>query len=194
MIVFVFVCLSTTVVAQEQNAGYINIDSARLSESGNGWLLSANADIQLTPRIRQGLDSGVPLQFIVDFRIKQPRPLWPDKTVLAIQQRYRLIYYVLTRHYRLQRIDSVPGSSVASRNQESTIDNSQNFRSLLTALNSLGRVDGIQVVKPDGIEHSGALYGELSLRLDDKALPLPLQSLFSSAWKLASEDYAWPIN
>jgi len=134
--------------------------------------------------MQQGLNSGVPLQFIVDFRIKRNRSYWFDETVIHYRHRYSLIYYELTRHYRLQ---SIPTGV------------SGNYRSLVAALHKLGRLQGLVVPNSavfdnDGLENSEPLYGQLSLRLDDKALPLPLQPFLSSAWKLASEDFAWSLN
>ncbi len=169
--------------------GRIEIQSASLRESPAGLQLVATADIQLSPEMRQGLNSGVPLQFIVDFRIKRNRAFWFDDTVLEYQHRHSLIYYELTRHYRLQSL---------------TTGESGNYRSLLVALEKLGRLQSVVANSSDGIDRdeiniteSGdntQLYGQLNVRLDDKALPLPLQPLLSSTWKLASEDFAWSLN
>lgn len=191
------------------NQGHIAIQSASLRKSAVGLQLVATADIQLSPEMRQGLNSGVPLQFIVDFRIKRNRPYWFDDTLLEHQHRLSLIYYELTRHYRLQSL---------------TTGESGNYRSLLTALETLGRLQGIVVSELEefdsdmfdsngsadaGFNSEGSnneasgnsgrvkqakLYGLLNVRLDDNALPLPLQPLLSSTWKLASEDFAWSIN
>lgn len=179
---------SVAVYAQtSSDRGQIIIQSASLRETAGSWQLAALADIQLSPEMRQGLNSGVPLQFIVDFHIRRARPFWLDKTLLKYQHRYRLIYYELTRHYRLQSL---------------TNNESGNYRSLLAALEKLGRLQGLNVNNPDNIElggeasgnTSGELYGRLTLRLDDKALPLPLRPLLSSTWALASEDFAWSLN
>ncbi len=179
--------------------GRIDIQSATLSESSSGWQLGALADIQLSPEMRQGLNSGVPLQFIVDFRIKRNRAFWFDDTIFEHKHRLTLTYYELTRHYRLQ--------------SQSTGE-SGNYRSLLAALEKLGRMQSEIVQKPDGFDgdlfdsvedrEDGAdeagfdsksqLYGQLSIHLDDKALPLPLRPLLSSTWKLASEEFAWSLN
>jgi len=161
------------------NQGRIAIKSASLRDSTNGWQLVASADIQLSPEMRQGLNSGVPLQFIVDLRIKRTRNFWLDDTLLEYQHRYSLIYYELTRHYRLQSLDS---------------GESGNYRSLTAALEQLSELQGLIAPKPVKMNNNARLYGQLSLRLDDKALPLPLQPLLSSDWKLASEDFAWPLN
>lgn len=159
--------------------GQIEMLEAELVPVADAWQLLASAEIQLSPEMRQGLSSGVPLQFIVEIRINKPRTLLPAKAVVVHQQRYRLVYYELTRHYRVQEMDS---------------GRSRNFRSLLVALDELGRLDDIVVPYPDNdISHSD-LFAVLNFRLDDKALPLPLQPLFSRRWKLTSEDFAWSLN
>lgn len=159
--------------------GLIDVRSAQLRDSENGWELSADAEIALSREIRQGLDSGVPLQFIVDFRIKRERTLWLDETLLESEHRFSLIYYVLTRHYRLQSV---------------TTKKSRNYRSLLAALDDLGNIQSLMVDRPDGFDGAGSLTGHVSVRLDGKALPLPLQPVLSSTWRLASEDFTWSLN
>lgn len=161
------------------NKGRMVIQSASLLESPVGWQLVAATEIQLSPEMRQGLNSGVPLQFIVDFRIRRARAYWLDDVVLEYQHRYNLNYYELTRHYRLQ---------------SDTTGESGNYRSLIAALDQLGSLQGVVVRKPEQFKVADNLYAQLSLRLDDNALPLPLQPLFSSTWKLASEDFVWPLN
>jgi len=189
-----------SVVAQSSaNEGRIDILSASLRDSSDRLQFVALADIQLSPEMRQGLNSGVPLQFIADFRIRRTRAYWLDDTLFEYQHRYSLTYYELTRHYRLQSL---------------TTGESGNYRSLIAALEKLGRLSGEVVYKPEshaedkhlvqrlverldkrsGEQSDEHLYGQLSLRLDDKALPLPLQPLLSSTWKLASEDFAWSLN
>lgn len=171
---------TATLLAQSiSDQGQIEVNSAQLRDSAGGWLLSADAEIALSREIRQGLDNGVHLQFIVDFRIKKPRAWWLDKTVVATEHRFSLIYYELTRHYRLQ--------SVATQQ-------SRNYRSLLAALADLGSIENMAVKRPAGFNAGDDLFGHISVRLDGKALPLPLQPLLSSTWRLASEDFTWSLN
>lgn len=174
-------CLPAVVVQAQSTGdnGQIDVRSAQLRDSATGWKLSAEAEIVLSREIRQGLDSGVPLQFIIEFRIKRARALWLDKTLLESEHRFSLIYYELTRHYRLQSVNT---------------KQSKNYRSLLAALDDLGDLQGLVVNRPDDFDGVGSLTGHVSMRLDDKALPLPLQPLLSSTWRLASEDFTWSIN
>lgn len=180
LLLIVWLIGSAKAMAQaNEDSAYIQVQDARLRNGLSGLELNADADIQLSPEIRGGLDSGVPLQFIVDFKIKQPRRLWPDKTLFAQQHRFSLIYYELTRHYRLRSLKT---------------NESRNFRSLLAALEELGQLQGLHVNPAFSLNEYSGLFGVLSMRLDSKALPLPLQPLLSSAWRLSSEDFAWSLN
>ena len=159
--------------------GHISVLSAQLRDSANGWELSAEVEIVLSREIRQGLESGVPLQFIVEFNIKRARTLWLDKTLLESEHRFSLIYYELTRHYRLQSVNT---------------KKSRNYRSLLNALDDLSHFQNLVVDRPDDFDDVGTLTGQVSVRLDGKTLPLPLQPLLSSTWRLASEEFTWSLN
>jgi len=173
-------CPAVQLIAQPiGDHGQIAVSSAQLRDSAGGWLLSADAEIELSREIRQGLDNGVPLQFIVDFRIKKPRTWWLDKVLVETEHRFSLIYYELTRHYRLQSVNT---------------QQSRNYRSLLAALDDLGSIQGMTIERPTNFNDSGDLFGHISVRLDGKALPLPLQPLLSSTWRLASEDFTWSLN
>lgn len=173
-------CPAGQLLAQSiRDQGQIEVSSAQLRDSVGGWQLTADAEITLSREIRQGLDNGVPLQFIVAFRIKKPRTWWLDKTLVETEHRFSLIYYELTRHYRLQSVNT---------------QQSRNYRSLLAALDDLGAIQGMTINRPASFKDSGDLFGHISVRLDGKALPLPLQPLLSSTWRLASEDFTWSLN
>jgi len=168
--------------------GSIQVLDASLHQLKAQWFLDAQAEIELGPAIRAGLDSGVPLIFIVELQLDEPRTGWFNTPVLDFKQRYSLNYYELTRHYRLQRIDT------------KTVDgSSRNFRSLLAALDDLGSIHSLYVGQPsvslvDSNSPQRKLLATLSIQLDSGALPLPLQPLIASTWSLASEDYAWWVN
>jgi len=172
-------CSANSIAQSVNDAGFIRIDSAVFQDNSDAWLLNVDAEVQLSPTMRQGLNNGVPLQFIVEVKIVEPRRFWLDKTLQTFQYRYTLIYYELTRHYRLQSMDG---------------NDSHNFRSLIEALDELGRIRNLTVLKPDLYHSAQSPIAELSFQLDSKALPLPLQPLISSDWKLASEEYAWSLN
>lgn len=181
ILLFGLLCTPYAALQAQSNSdhGQIEVSSAKLRNIDNGWALSADAEIALSRKIRQGLDSGVPLQFIVEFSIKRARSFWLDKTLLETEHRFSLTYYELTRHYRLQSV---------------TTQQSKNYRSLLAALDDLGKLRDLVVARPANFEAAGSLTGYVNVRLDDKALPLPLQPLLTSTWRLASEDFTWSLN
>lgn len=163
--------------------------SLRQGEAGQ-WYLSASADIDLPEPIRDGLDSGVPLDFLLTLEFRQARRHWPDPLLASYQHRFRLTYYELTRHYRVYAVDT---------------DISRNFRSLSAALGGLGNVDRLPMVLSADDDQNRALLdavstdtpavlAELDFGLDLKSLPLPLQPLIASSWKLASQEYQWQVN
>ncbi len=169
--------------AKPQNE-YIQIQSAQLINQSGRWLFDYRAAIDLPSAIRAGLESGVPLQFIVTLKVHEPVRLWRNKVLLQANYRLRLVYYELTRHYRVQTVDE---------------NRSVNKRSLLAALDELGRLQQVDVT-PHVIDAETLLrpntpaVASVSITLDSSALPLPLQPLFSSNWRLASEEYVWPLS
>ena len=168
------------------SADNIDITYAAVQADENQAVINANAVIELNSTIERGLKSGVPLEFIVDVKILQPERWWFDKTLVSAQRRYSLTYYELTRHYRVSVV-----------NEDITV----NFRSLLTALDYLGDIEGIRI-NTDSHESVGQwlslpnAQGAISVYLDTASLPLPLrpQLLVSDRWRLRSEEYRWAIN
>jgi|GEM_PF-3224170 len=160
----------------------IVIERAALRKISDGWLLDARARVQLPITVRQGLDSGVPLDFVIELAVTQPRALLPDRTLHAARWSYRLVYYDLTRHYRL---GTRPGKDA------------RNYRSLTSALEGLGELRGLSI--PDAPELSpAARAGErplatLRMRLDPRALPLPLQPLIGTTWRVRAAPFSWRL-
>lgn len=172
--------------APEVNA--IVVREAALRRTPSAWRLDARVDFELPPEVRTGLDSGVPLEFVLELTLREPRRLRPDRVLLDIERRYGLVYYELTRHYRVRSLDD---------------GTARNYRSLTTALEGLGTLAGVSlgsldVSAPGGpAERDGALApplaARLAVRLDHRALPLPLQSPFDATWRLASSPLIWTL-
>ena len=182
--VAVFSGLSALSRLSRTQSGHILIQSSELQLMNDRWWFDYRASIDLPSDIRLGLESGVPLQFIVSLRVKKPIKFWRDETLLLAEHRIRLVYYELTRHYRIQIIGT---------------DRGVNKRSLLSALDELGTLEMMDVTK--SVQNAGTLtdstqsrIATLSIELDQRALPLPLQPLFSSDWRLASEEHIWRLS
>lgn len=170
--------------------GSIRLSDISLQRESGQLYLSASVDIELPEPIKDGLDSGVPLDFILTLAFHQSRAYWFDRSLAQYQHRFRLSYYELTRHYRVHAVDT---------------GISRNYRSLYAALDGLGKIRQLPMALDfEDAMHIGNLQAldelpskvvaELQFSLDSDSLPLPLQPLIASSWRLNSEEYQWQVN
>lgn len=187
----IFVGLSTRGLSKDYgHTGSIKLTDVSLIQDRGELFLDATADIDLPVTIRAGLDSGVPLIFELALRFFEPRTFWFDSELATIERRFSLTYYELTRHYRVKSLDT---------------NKSQNFRSLSAALRGLGSIENLPldindypvILSGDDIVFeagAGQLFAALDFRLDSSSLPLPLQPVITSSWRLASKEVLWSVN
>jgi hypothetical protein len=97
---FLAIVLGFSPSAQAASEG-IAVKDARLELTDDGWQLSADFDIQFTPTLREAVDRGVALYFIIEFEVRQPRWYWLDKKNVAVTRERRIAYAPLTQLYRL---------------------------------------------------------------------------------------------
>ena len=165
----------------QEGEGTVEVDIRQLDLNDRQLSLDARANVSLPQTVATGLDNGVPLTFVLDLQIIEPRSFWPDTTLFSLKRHFRLTYYELTRHYRVEVEET---------------EQSRNFRSLSSALDGLGELVALEVpldkTQAEALEHTG-LEASLSLSLSRSALPLPLQPVIRSSWTLASEEYRWPV-
>jgi len=157
----------------------IHIKSAELAPAEAAYALDANYEIALSHTLEEALLRGVPLHFVIDFELTQPRGwtfgLW-NRTVAGFRQQHRLSYNALTRQYR-----------VSFGNLH------QNFDTLDEALAVIGRVREKVVAQKEDIDLEAIYTAAVRLRLDTSLLPKPLQinALGSRDWNLSSDWYRW---
>ncbi len=162
----------TAAATPARAADAIEVQSARLDPSPDGWLLAADFLVPLPSRLEEAVNRGVTLHFVVEFEASRPRWYWFDEAVASASQTYRLSYHALTRQYRL----SLSGFA-------------QSFATLKDALSALSRVRGWRVLEPDQLR-TGTLYDvQVRLRLDTTQLPKPFQvnALTNRDWTLSAE-------
>ena len=161
--------------------GSIELSDLALDLGATHLNLDISARVRLSPTVEDGLDSGVPLTFLLDLKILQPRRFWLDKSVLSFQREYTLTYYDLTRHYRVSALKD---------------DVSRNFRSMSSALAGLGEMVhmniDLEAAQAARLQRDG-LRASVVMQLSRSALPLPLQPIFRSSWTLVSREYQWSI-
>ena len=143
---------------------------------GGGYVLNADIDIELNPRLADAVRRGVSLYFTTELRIERPRWYWLNEVAVDRSLEYRLSYHAITRSYRL---------SIGSFHQS--------FEKLEAAVNTMQRVRNWQVAEFDqlvaGVSHEAALR----FRLDTSQLPKPFQvtAIGSRDWNLGTDWVTW---
>jgi hypothetical protein len=196
--------LLACVLSATAQAEGITVNKTEFRIGEEGYQLSASYDISLNFVIKQALSRGIPIYFVGEFSLTQPRwgwldatqqalsrgmqsvfsssPMtrwsWLDKDIFEGEQTVKLSYSVLTGRYRISR-----GALY------------QNFASLEDALNMLSRQSSTAIPE-DLIKKDEKYIAAARLRLDIEQLPKPLQvnALTDSDWTLDSGWYRWPVN
>ena len=152
------------------------IRSAEIVPGDGGYVLNADIEIDLNPRLIDAVTRGVSLYFTTEVLIERPRWYWLNETVARRSLDYRLYYHAITRSFRL---------SVGNLHQ--------NFDELEEALRTMQRVRN-WLVAESGVLQAGVSH-EVSLRfrLDTSQLPKPFQvtAIGSNDWKVETEWVRW---
>ncbi len=170
------VLLAVLAAAAALAAGQAVISHAEVVPDGEAYVLNADIDFELNPRLADVVERGVSLYFVTELTIERPRWYWFDAVVAEQALSYRLYYHAITRSYRL---------SIGSLHQ--------NFDTLEAAVRTMQRVRNWQIsdaapLQP-GISHEVALR----FRLDTSQLPKPFQvtAIGSRDWDLDSGWLQW---
>lgn len=154
-------------------AGDASISYAEIVLSEEGYVLNADFNFDLNPKLLNALTHGVALHFVTELRVERPRWYWFDKSVVLRRLEYRLTYHAMTRSYRL---------NIGSLHR--------NFDTLADAVHTIGHIRNLYVASP-GMFSKKDRY-EISLRLfhNTTLLPKPFQlsALANGEWEL---DTGW---
>ncbi len=154
----------------------IDVRSAAVIASDDGYVLEASFDVRLTKVVDDALHKGVPLYFVLEHELIRPRWYWTNEKVAVVRQERRLSYNTLTRQYRVGT-----GSLY------------QNFTSLNDALDSMSRVRRRLDLDPGALQKGTTYPASLRLRLDTALLPKPFQLHTGRTWDIASDWYRWTV-
>jgi Domain of unknown function (DUF4390) len=152
-------------------ADSIEVKDAQLDATDDGWTLRAEFGLDLSGRLEEAINKGVPLYFNFEFELTRPRWYWLDEKAVQASQTYRLSYHALTQSYRLSA-----GTLY------------QSFPTLNEALRLLAR-PRMTAFSRQQIKPGEAYVGQVRLRLDTAQLPKPFQinALTSREWNLDSD-------
>jgi hypothetical protein len=152
-------------------AQVIDVKQFWLEPSSEGYLLSADFAFDLTARLEEALNNGVPLSFVVEFELTRPRWYWFDEKATSVRMESRLSYHPLLRQYRV-----------------STGPLQRNYSVLTDAMSALNRVRGWQVLERERLQPDAGYVASVRMRLDTAQLPKPFQisALTDRDWSLSS--------
>jgi hypothetical protein len=166
----------------------INKVEARLTDEG--YLLSADFNINLPQPVEDALKRGVTLYFVSELSVQRTRWYWLDMEVESYEQTTKLSFNTLTQQYRISR-----GGLF------------QSFFELKDALHVLGHqtappvpaalLDNTTGGYVSRLTKKGSQIGAFaSMRLDLSQLPKPLQvnALTNDQWSVESKRYHWDIS
>ncbi len=145
------------------------------------YYLDAFARIEIGNEPERALMNGVELNFLVELIVHRTRRWWIDTPVLERRLRYKLYFYELTRHYRVDDLQT---------------GQSNNYRSLPAALRYLGQITRYALIEEAKIKKSRKYSASINVSLDATKLPAPLaaRAMVSRQWNLQSEVFQWSLN
>jgi hypothetical protein len=178
VVAFMSVVLS---IAPHAFAEGIDVRSANIVQTDDGWQLQAEFDIQFSPRLEEAVNRGVPLYFVVEFELARPRWYWFDEKPVQLRQTFKVSYTPLLRQYRL----SVGNGNVY-----------QNFTRFDEVVRVLSRIRHWPIADRDALNKDTPYQAAVRMRLDTAQLPKPFQvnAIASRDWTLTSDWHRWSIS
>ncbi|PKO56384.1 MAG: DUF4390 domain-containing protein, partial [Betaproteobacteria bacterium HGW-Betaproteobacteria-19] len=120
------------------------ITHAEIVPGDGGYVLNADIELDLNPRLTDAIIRGVALHFVAELVIERPRWYWFNEVVVERELNYRISYHAITRSYRL---------TIGSLHQ--------NFESLDAVLRTMQRIRNWQIAGADelapGVSHEVSL-------------------------------------
>jgi len=167
------------------NATIFSVNHPKVHQIGNGYVISAQVDYPLTPRVIEALENGVPITFFQELELNETFPLfgnfWQWETNLwRVKVRYQLRFHALSEQYIIVSLDT---------------EHQQNFPNLEGALLALGQITDL-TVPPEYTANTDDLILRIRSGLDLNELPTPMRpgAMISSKWQLTSPwvRAVWP--
>jgi len=157
-----------------ERTGYFEVRSATTSMVGGVHTLDARLQLVLSSEALEALSSGVPLTIELQLELIRVRRFVWDDAAAELALRYELEYRPLSQRYIV-------------RNRNSGDQDS--FATLYSALNNLGRVQGLPIIDDALLEADKKYRVRLRAMLNTQQYPAPLRLLFfwRDQWQLKSE-------
>ena len=151
-------CLfASALVAPPAQAQGVELPTIVAKRQDGGVVLDFVANLTLSKAVEDALRRGVPVYFVAEATVYQPRWYWRDNRVARVERSWRLSYQPLTSAWRV---------SLGAF--------SQSYPSLEEALTTVTRIAHWRIAD-SGVDTTGKYYVEFTFKLDSSQLPRPMQ-------------------
>ena len=170
----------TTGFAQDEleREGYFEVRSASTMLVDGVHTVDARLQLVLSSEALDALSSGVALTIELQMEIIRVRRFYLDDVEHELAVRYELEYRPLSQRYIVRNLNSGDQDS---------------FATLYSALNNLGRVQGLPLIDDSLLESDRPYRIRVRALLNTQQYPAPLRLLFfwRDQWQLESEWSEW---
>lgn len=158
--------------------GYFEVRSATTQVAEGVHTLDARLQLVLSSEALAALESGVTLTIEMQMQVIRVKRFLVDAVEAELAVRYELEFRPLSQRYIVKNLNSGDQDS---------------FATLYSALNSLGRVQGLPVIDDALLLPDRTYRLRLRAMLNTQQYPAPLRLLFfwRGQWQLQSEWYEW---
>lgn len=171
-----------TGVAEEnvEREGYFEVRSASTQALAGVHTLDARLQLVLSSEALAALESGVTLTIEMQLQVIRVKRFLLDSVDAELAIRYELEYRPLSQRYIVRNLNSGDQDS---------------FATLYSALNNLGRVQGLPLIDDALLIPDRDYRLRLRAMLNTQQYPAPLRLLFfwRGQWQLQSEWFEWSL-
>jgi hypothetical protein len=163
-----------------QREGYFEVRSASTEIVEGVHRLDARLQLVLSSEALAALESGVTLTIELQLQVIRTRRFLLDDVEAELAVRYELEYSPVSQRYIVRNLNSGDQDS---------------FATLYSALNSLGRVQGLPVIDEAVLSSDSTYRVRLRAMLNTERYPAALRVLFfwRGQWQLQSEWLEWSL-
>ena len=161
-----------------EREGYFEVRSASTEIVDGVHSLDARLQLVLSSEALAALESGVTLTIELQLQVIRERRFIPDDVEAELAVRYELEYSPVSQRYIVRNLNS---------------GNQDSFATLYSALNSLGRVQGLPIIDDAVLSADSSYRVRLRAMLNTERYPAALRILFfwRGEWQLQSEWFEW---
>lgn len=163
-----------------EREGYFEVRSASTTLADGVHTVDARLQLVLSSEALDALSSGVALTIELQMEIIRVRRFFMDDVEHELAVRYELEYRPLSQRYIVRNLNSGDQDS---------------FATLYSALNNLGRVQGLPLIDDSLLESNRPYRIRLRALLNTQQYPAPLRLLFfwRDQWQLESKWSEWQL-